>query len=796
MKKNKINYEVYDNGPVKIERIGRSIKFSSNWKPEEFKAFQDKLKENRPKVREEIDKKIKEVLSILHQYNPLELLPIVFLKNSFFLHNQSSEVGIEKNETFIEYALSLTLSQKYDNNFSPITAEISDKFNELLSSIFKDVLWYFCTEAVGIEKKDKDKERLKYISRMRFLIVRGDSIPEHHEVMIGEIFSKHNDFFQEKYGLSINQILVGMKEIENQIINNLINEKKFWDKARELHDLFKDFTSKNSIEGYQTFDDYMKKYEELPEVLEKRKELEVISKPENICEVFPSETIPEILLNQLSSNYGENALFALFEKAPGWPTNNSIIHDRPLLFEKNKYYCFSPQFVFRNSVSILERFIEKKDKYYFENNFSKSKAKYLEDKAIEYFQNLLPGCRSYKKLFYKIHVDGKNIRAEADGLVVFDNNIFLIEAKSGDLSLAARRGSIERIKRDTKELIDNAYKQSLRTKKYIQENSEPKFEYENGSEALILRNKEQYKNIFLINVTFQNLSELATQLNSLKQFDLIDGTEWIWSVFINDLKVISELIEFPSAFLLYLKRRIRANDYPMFRAFDELDYLMYFYKEGLYFENSDIKKYDSFGLNGYSQDIDKYYDFLAGRAEKVEKPELERSKSFKDLILSIEATKKYGFSKVTTTLLSCDIETQEEIIKGIEQIVSMYLRDHLNHDSTLTFDELKLGLMFSVFSNNNITIFEKIKEHCKLKKYELKYDEWILIIISIENGKTQYDFEIYRYQWQYDKEMEVRLNHFKIKKLEQTRMSGIRVGRNDLCPCKSGKKFKKCCMIL
>lgn len=31
-------------------------------------------------------------------------------------------------------------------------------------------------------------------------------------------------------------------------------------------------------------------------------------------------------------------------------------------------------------------------------------------------------------------------------------------------------------------------------------------------------------------------------------------------------------------------------------------------------------------------------------------------------------------------------------------------------------------------------------------------------------------------------------------KSSYTRRVGIRVGRNDLCPCGSGKKYKKCCM--
>lgn len=151
---------------------------------------------------------------------------------------------------------------------------------------------------------------------------------------------------------------------------------------------------------------------------------------------------------------------------------------------------------------------------------------------------------------------------------------------------------MERTRRDLSDLIDSAYNQALRTKRFIAENDRPVFEHEDGSEALVIEDKEKLDNIVLVNVTLESLQHLSTQLSSLSALDLIREQEWPWSVFINDLRVISEIVESPSEFLVYLKRRIRANDFPQFRAVDELDFLTYFFNDGLYFEDNHLKNTD------------------------------------------------------------------------------------------------------------------------------------------------------------------------------------------------------------
>ena len=145
---------------------------------------------------------------------------------------------------------------------------------------------------------------------------------------------------------------------------------------------------------------------------------------------------------------------------------------------------------------ILEKWIIDKDKHYYSKSFIKKRGKILEIYALELFKKMLPRSEIYHDLFYEIVENGKTKRPQTDGLVIYDNILFIIEAKSNLLPISARRGSIKSIDDSISEIIDNAYHQAKRTKKFIIESENPKFEYENGNEAITLYNTDKFENIF------------------------------------------------------------------------------------------------------------------------------------------------------------------------------------------------------------------------------------------------------------------------------------------------------------
>ena len=790
------NYEGYTYGPIRVERAGRVIKVSSYWEPGQFEKFKERVKNERPKFKREIDKKIGEALSLIRQYEPLELLANISTTNLFVDPEEHyKEVTHERNECYVEYAQSLVLSQKRKEELPHVTKEVVDKFNGLLTEIFKDVSLYFGTEDTE-GKYNKAKEELRFISINRYLFERGDSYPEHHLDMVRDIFKSHDSFFEKHYGFTPDQVISTIQEIREQLQNNLRQQAEIMHLQNELKELLKEFVNKEGRDSFSSIDDCHKKFFVLPNIQEKKKKLDESQYDinRNPFEITPTKKVPVELLKLLNSSFGDNSSFATLKQCPAWPTNDSIIHGRPLIENNGKFYCFSPQVLFRNIVNILEGWIQDKDDSYYQSTYQNKRAEYLENKALEYLKNILPGAEIFRNLFYSITENGVKKWPETDGLILYDENLFIIEAKAGKYSTSAKRGSLEKTKQDVTKLIDSAYKQALRTKQYINDTPEPVFEYKDGSIAVILKDKEKYKNIYLFNITLQNLAQLSTRLNSLKSFNLIEGKEWPWSVFINDLRIISELIEFPSEFLHFLQRRIKVNDYPQFYTTDELDFLMFYFREGLYFEDGILQNLDRYIPNAYTEDLDKYYDYIAGRVSSGKKPRLRISEEYKNIITELESAGKDRFTKVTTILLGFDSKTQRAVLNNLKKIQEISKRDDRDDDFTMYFTKPKMGLMFLVSKNRKPESWERLDRHCRLKMYQRRIEEWILITVYIDkNGKRSLDFKIYNKKWEHDPDIEIELDKIKALKVEKIKKTGRKIGRNDPCPCGSGLKYKKCC---
>lgn len=66
--------------------------------------------------------------------------------------------------------------------------------------------------------------------------------------------------------------------------------------------------------------------------------------------------------------------FAAFAKSPAWPTNDSVIYERPLVENGGGYYCFHTPLLHRQTGFILEQWVRRANPAYFENTFQKRRS--------------------------------------------------------------------------------------------------------------------------------------------------------------------------------------------------------------------------------------------------------------------------------------------------------------------------------------------------------------------------------------------------------------------------------------
>ncbi|MCZ3366530.1 MULTISPECIES: SEC-C domain-containing protein [Methanobacterium] len=783
--KRTIEYEIVDDG----------LAMSSKMEPEEFEEFIKDIKSKRPEIKEKIDENIQKVSAIIKEYDPFILLQSITLANFLTNMEKYSEFTHPGKEIYVEYALSLILGHSKFNIGINTPKNKIEEFITLINEILNDVTLYFATETVE-GKTDEIEGKIRFMSLTSYLFLRGDSYKKHHLELVKDLFKPHDSFLKENFDLTTDEIIEGINEIGSQLLKNSNNQQEFWVKVGELQELFRDFIEQDENKNL-SIEDIKKNYNNLPEVLKKRKELDALKRKTEKFPfiVEPNDKIPKKLLKLLSSHFGENIPFTSFKKGPCWPTNDSIIQERPIIEYNDDFYCFIPNILFRNTINIIEAWIKEKDESYFENNYKTKSGECLEIKALEYFKTIFPDAEIYNKLFYYITENGERKRPETDGIVIYDNNLFIIEAKGGSFSISARRGSIRALKNDATELIDKAYSQALRTKKYIEESEEPVFEDERGSEILVIKDKKRFKNIYLINITLENLGYISINLNLLKSIDLIQGKEWPWSVFINDLRIISEIVEFPSEFILFLQQRTILNNYAQIKASDELDLFMCFLDRQLDFDDKTLEHYDEIEIpTTYTEPLDRYYNYLDGQVSTGEKPQIDIPKEYEEIVKGVEKVNKKDFTSISTLLLGFNAEIQHIILENIQNIVDdLKINENYNYYFTICIDKPTIGLTIIITTHDNYNPHD-VDYYCKMKMYKHKLEEWVLLNISLQEEKVIVkDFKNYKQKWRHDYRKNNQLKRFKGLNFAGFRTMGKKLENNDLCPCGSGKKYKKCC---
>ena len=94
--------------------------------------------------------------------------------------------------------------------------------------------------------------------------------------------------------------------------------------------------------------------------------------------------------------------------------------------------------------------------------------------------------------------------------------------------------------------------------------------------------------------------------------------------------------------------------------------------------------------------------------------------------------------------------------------------------------------------NDSLKKANPIETMDETTKVSLDYDKELLYKNMVE-AKADWLYELP--EWDALIDAERRKELYKEQKLSTTVVKGPKVGRNDPCPCGSGKKYKKCCLL-
>lgn len=384
---------------------------------------------------------------------------------------------------------------------------------------------------------------------------------------------------------------------------------------------------------------------------------------------------------------------------------------------------------------------------------------------------------------------------DIDVLCILGNKALCVQIKSKKLTLLSKRGDNNQLNKDFKGAIQDAYDQGLISRLHLLD-KKASFYKEDNTELMLT---ESIDEVFILGITTENYPSLAHQAHVMLRKEENEPYPLFLTIF--DLELLVHYLNKPHDFLYYVRQRIRLMDY--FKADEEMVYLGYHLQHKLWkLEKADYVTIDS----DYGYLIDRnYYPLKAGFSHFVSNNDPIKNR-WKDENFDLLYDELCKFKTPKTVdiifnLLDWSGKGRSDLASYIIETRHKTLSDQETHSiTTSTSDEDLPGFgvaYISLGTNDLIELREMVLLLSKARKYRNKCDSWLGIGSILDSGNL-IDFMCYNdTEWKYNENLEniakTVLDNNSNKKL--ILLDGRRkIGRNDLCPCGSGKKYKKCCL--
>jgi len=389
---------------------------------------------------------------------------------------------------------------------------------------------------------------------------------------------------------------------------------------------------------------------------------------------------------------------------------------------------------------------------------------------------------------------GKDIAGEADVLVIYGDRLIIVQAKAKKLTLEARKGNDNQLKRDFAAAIQDSYDQGWAcANKMLAGGCRLVDDDENEIELPTI-----IKEVFLFSLVSEHYPALAFQVSQSLKFQTTDVVRppFVMDVFLLD--TLSEMLTTPLRFLSYVKLRVAVADKLM--SGHELTVLGYHLKQNLWLD----EKHDLVMLeDSIAQDLDAAMlvrrDNLPGDDTPKGILTKMRGTRYESLIKEIEgradpATLELGFHLLSMHEDSC--RNVHFLLKTITQKTQL---DGKRHDVTLASSTPPCGVTFHCNPTPSSEALKMLETHCAKRKYRERAAQWFGVSVS-PNGQVQFGVTL-DFPWVASKEMDqLTADMMPAARVRDVLpqyaqgVSHIKLGRNESCHCGSGRKYKKCCL--
>ena len=306
----------------------------------------------------------------------------------------------------------------------------------------------------------------------------------------------------------------------------------------------------------------------------------------------------------------------------------------------------------------------------------------------------------------------------------------------------------------------------------------------------VLEKFKSVNEVFLLCLTTEDYPALTYQIDYLLS-KKDDSSAIIFSVF--DLSLISHYLFTPYDFLYYIRQRLATNN--VFFATNEIVYLGYHLLRNLRDDGTNKKMFLG---KEYAQCVDRnFYPKLIGVEVTDEGDRISKrwvNEDFKRLCEDISKSPNPEKVDVLFALYDLSSDGIDKLFHMIKQARERSRNMRTVVTFTMMFDENASirGISYTANYMDPLSLFKKIECVCTIKKYQARADKWLSLGANVWSNSIVDALLYLDSPWKYDSDLEWACMEYDSLDKTTTVLCDKKIGRNDLCYCGSGLKYKKC----
>lgn len=614
--------------------------------------------------------KVIEIINYIRKFSMYDVLAHFYWKYKISFGNEE-----EKDERWLKSLKIMYLQILFSCcDKSVETEELEecniDKINEYLEEIHSLTIQYGIVFNKENGLSDEENEYLSHSYSFKDWSGKRYDIFEiqHHKDLFGCLEKE----FETTYGFTLDDLYSGILNLKNNF------HFRFENSINSIRELIRTKKIKIDNAGVHTIAKFNEKEEQqLNKYFEDVHSLELANLKK--CTKWKKKFLDKFLIKkEYYNNFVENI------SIENWNELINRIKYKPFIEIENEYYILLQQKFYDNFDKIAiqgmcEMLTSKK-----QQEIRKRYTANVEKVVADYFSKIL-NC---KEIYTNNYYDYEKKIIENDILILYDNNIFIVEIKSGSFTPELAINDLDSHKKSLQDLVKKANEQQDNLEKCLIEKKKISIYDSNNKrnrnrKAEIEINKDT--RIFKIIITAEAFNDIEARIDKVKLISLSKNTLVLC---LDDLRVYSDYFkQHPCYFIQYLLQRKKAIGNKNVNLYDELYHLGMWIEYNYYNEiinqqvdnlikEENIKQ--GLGLvaicgEDWMQELDEYYNSLWFKKKKIEKPFREVPSEIKKVIDYCENNNSIrNHTYLTTFLLNLEPNTLQHTEKIIVESREFY----------------------------------------------------------------------------------------------------------------------------